>query len=234
MILFKKIISIILCVSLVALLCACNKDTHIPDEPDNKIPVITEEIEMSQIADFESKETEDSQVGLIVDSWLKIISIGESEGILTVLVRNVADFDVQYAVLEVADGYNTAKFSITTLTAGATMVLKCENSVRFNENARYYGWEISEKAIFSETLLRHTDTFEIDGEDGEISIKNISNKNIKGDIYVYYKTVIDGVYVEGTTYRVRVDGLKKGEQTRVLSQHYKKETSRIMFVTYEK
>ena len=247
---FKIFISIFLCVIIVFMFVSCKKEgtlfqpivensttviseekqSHPPEE--NPIPVITEDIDVSEIADYKAEETNNSQVGLVVDSWLKIVSIGESDGVLSALVRNTADFDVQYATLSVISGKNTAKFSITTLTAGSSMILKCENDIKFDKSVSYHSWKISDKVIFKEKLLLHTNTFQIEGEDGILSVKNISNKDIEGVIYIYYKTVIDGIYADGITYRASVDGIDKGEKVQIPTQHYKKDVSRIMFVTY--
>ncbi len=254
--LYKKIIVAFLCILTVAGLCACNKndttnndvvtnndivtnnddatnkDVASKEETTNKIPVITEEVKVEQVSEFEAKESKDSQIGITVDSWLKIISIGEKDGVLSVFVRNNSNEDIQYALLSVMTGDGRAEFPISTLTAGASATLRCNNGYVFNENAVYYGWKVEDKAIFKEELSCYPDIFEIDGVDGFILIKNISKKDIEGKIYIYYKNVTDGVYDDGVTYRAYVDGLKKGERAQIKTQHYLKDSSRIMFVTY--
>lgn len=229
----KKISVLLLCFLIIAGLCACNKDDDIKKkEPMDKIPVVTEEVKVEQVSDFEAKESKDSQIGVTVDSCLKIISIGERDGVLSVFVRNVSDEDIQYALLSVVTGDGRAEFPISTLTAGASATLRCNNGYIFDDDAIYYGWKVENKAIFKEELSCYPDVFEIDGVDGFISIKNISNKDIEGKIYIYYKNVTDGVYDDGVTYRAYVDGLKKGEKTQIKTQHYLKDSSRIVFVTY--
>lgn len=231
---FKKIIAALLCIVAVAGLCACNKDdeTVKKEEPMNNIPVITEEVKVEQVSEFEAKEPGKSQVGLTVDGWLKIISIGEKDGVLSVFVRNTSEDDIQYALLTVMTGDGLAEFPITTLTAGASATLRCTNGYKFDENAVYYSWKISDKALFKNELTCYPDIFEITGVDGFVSIKNISDKDIDGRIYIYYKNVSDGVYDDGVTYRAYVDGLKSGQMTDIQTQHYLKDSSRILFVTY--
>lgn len=232
-----KIFSLILSIALIISFCGCNLKEETPDysldEPDeSRIFVSTEEVDGEDVEGYEEKEAKNSQIGLVVDSWLKVISIGESDGKLSVLVRNVADFDVQYAVLSVACDEKTLTFPMSTITAGANAVLICETDAKFQEDKTYYGWEISDKIIFDEKPSLYPELFEVSGTDGFISIENISKKNIKGNIYVYYKTVVDGVYAEGTTYRVCIEGLKKGERAEVAAEHFKKDTSKVMFITY--
>ncbi len=237
----KIIISLILSLAVVFSLSACGNN----DEEENttagntdfekieeiEIPLVTEEITEEVIVDYYEQDSTKSQVGLIVNSWLKIVSIGERDGNLSVLVRNISDKDVQYAVLTVICENKTYSFEMSTLTAGSSSILTCDGAV-FNSNGQYHSWKISDEIIFSEPISLYPEVFEISGTDGCVSVKNISNKDIDGTIYVYYKSVVDGVFTEGTTYRIKIDGLKKGEETQVYSSHYVKDTSLVMFVTY--
>ena len=230
---FKRIIAVILCLLMVAGLCACKKENETPkEELKDNVPVITEEVKVEQVTDFEAKESPKSQLDVTVDDWLKIISIGEKEGVLSVFVRNISDEDIEYAMLSVMTGDGRAEFPITTLTAGASATLRCKNGYTFKEGAVYYSWEIENKTVFTDELTCYPDIFEINGTDGFISIKNISDKDVEGRIYIYYKNVTDGVYDDGVTYRAYVDGLKKGETTQVQTMHYHKDSSRILYVSY--
>ena len=246
----KKFFALLLCLITVAGLCACNKDdvTNTEDtttevnttkkvvtkkeETTTTIPVTTEEIEVEQVSEFEAKESKGSQIGVTVDNWLKVISIGERNGVLSVFVRNISDEDIQYALLSVMTGDGRAEFPISTLTAGASATLRCTNGYVFDEEAIYHSWKVKDKAIFKDKLSCHPDVFKIDGMDGYISIANISNKDIDGRIYIYYKNITDGVYDDGVTYRAYVDGLKKDEKVQIRTQHFLKDSSHILFVTY--
>ena len=75
---FKRIIAVILCLLMVAGLCACKKENETPkEELKDNVPVITEEVKVEQVTDFEAKESPKSQLDVTDDDWLKIISIGE-------------------------------------------------------------------------------------------------------------------------------------------------------------
>ena len=53
-------------------------------------------------------------------------------------------------------------------------------------------------------------------------------------IYVYYKNIKDGVLQGGITYRaVFPDGIPAGESAEQEVVHYMKDTSQVMYVTYE-
>ncbi len=235
-------IAILFCFLVAISLSACDGNTGNEEERTTinadfekieniDIPVVTEEVKDEVIVDYQEKEPTNSQVGVIVNSWLKIVSMGERNGKLSVLVRNISEKDVQYAVLSVVCGDKTHYFTLSTLTAGSSAILT-HNDAEFDEKAQYHTWKINEEIIFSEPLSVYPEVFEISGADGCVSVKNISSKDIDGSIYVYYKNVEDGVFTEGTTYRILIEGLKKNEEVQMLSSHYKKDTSLVMFVTY--
>ncbi len=239
----KKIVSVLLCTIFVLSLASCSGDggeeyTTVDADFQNveeiEIPIVTEEVTAENIAEYEDLKPENSQVGLVVDSWLKIVSIGERNGRLCVMVRNISDIDVQYANFSVMCENEKLVFEVSTLISGAAAVISCQSQVPFNVNGRYYSWKVEDKILFTEELSTYPDVFEIKGADGYISVTNISGKKIEGPIFVYYKSVEDGVFAEGTTYRVSVDTLKKGQEIQVPANHYKKDTSLVMFVTYAK
>lgn len=231
--LFKNIIITLLCFLITVGLCSCNKEDEVnKEEPMDRITVATEEVDVEQVSEFEAKQSESSQIGVTVDNFLKIISIGERDGVLSVFVRNISDEDIKYALLSVMAENGRAEFPISTLTAGSSATLRCNNGYVFNEETVYYSWKIENKVIFNDKLSCYPNIFEIDGVDGFISIKNISKKDIEGKIYIYYKNVTDGVYDDGVTYRAYVDGLNKGEKSQIKTQHYLRDSSRILFVEY--
>ncbi len=219
-------------------LCACNDNPNYEESTTNGhinevgIPVVTEEVEPESVESFEVKESPKSQIGLVVDSWLKIVSLGERDGRLCAFVRNVSDTDIQYAVLTVVCDGEALSFTMSTITAGSSAVLICDTDAQFSSSAQYYSWKITDKVVFTEELSLHADIFEIGGNDGVITVKNISGKAIDGVIYIYYKTVENGVFTEGTTYRIGINGLGVNAQTEIQADNYKKDSSKVLFVTY--
>ena len=78
------------------------------------------------------------------------------------------------------------------------------------------------------------DSLTLYGQDNWIKAENISGENIDKDIYVYYKNIKDGVLQGGITYRaVFPDGIPAGESAEQEVVHYMKDTSQVMYVTYE-
>lgn len=220
----------------VLFLCACKGEEELNRElvniNDLTVPISTNEITESEIGDYKAEKPDNSQVGLIVDSWLKIISIGETDGVVSVVVRNISDNDVQYALLTVNCGGDVLSFPMTTVLAGSTSILKSDKPVEFDEESSYYNWKIEEKTIFEEVPSLYPEIFEIMCCDKLITVKNISGNDVSGDIFVYYKKIENGVFSEGTTYRVRINGLGKSEKIQVDAEHFMSSDSKVMFVTY--
>lgn len=221
---------------LVIFLCSCKGEKELNRElvniNDVTVPVSTNEITDREIGDYKAEEPENSQVGLVVDSWLKIISIGETDGVVSVVVRNISDADVQYALLTVNCGDDTLSFPMTTVLAGSTSILKCDTPIEFDKKSSYYNWKVEEKSYFANELSVYPEVFEIMCCDKLITVKNISGNDITGDILVYYKKVENGVFFEGTTYRVRINGLGINEKIQVDAEHFMSSDSKVMFVTY--
>lgn len=221
---------------LVIFLCSCKGEKELNRElvniNDVTVPVSTNEITDREIGDYKAEEPENSQVGLVVDSWLKIISIGETDGVVSVVVRNISDADVQYALLTVNCGDDTLSFPMTTVLAGSTSILKCDTPIEFDKKSSYYNWKVEEKSYFANELSVYPEVFEIMCCDKLITVKNISGNDITGDILVYYKKVENGVFSEGTTYRVRINGLGINEKIQVDAEHFMSSDSKVMFVTY--
>ncbi len=220
----------------VLFLCSCKEEEELNRElvniKDVTVPVSTNEINESEIGDYKAEKPENSQVGLIVDSWLKIVSIGETDGVVSVVARNISDADVQYALLTVNCGDEVLSFPMTTVLAGSTSILKSDKPLEFDKKSSYHNWKIEEKTYFGNEISVYPEVFEIMCCDKLITVKNISGNDISGDIFVYYKKVENGVFSEGTTYRVRINGLGTNEKIQVDAEHFMSSDSKVMFVTY--
>ena len=81
----------------------------------------------------------------------------------------------------------------------------------------------------------HEDALQLDATDLTIKVTNVSGEDITGDIYVYYKTVANDMYMGGITYRAKIEGgLAAGASAECYAGHYTQKYSEILFVTYVK
>ncbi len=233
---FLKNSIVFLVVFSLVFLCSCKKEKELSRElvniADIEVPVSTNEITDREIGPYKAKEPENSQVGIVVDSWMKIVSIGETDGVVSIVIRNISETDIQHALLSVNCADEVLKFPMTTIPAGSTSILKSDRPVAFDKKSSYYNWKIEEKTFFTSEISLYPEIFEIMCCDKLISVKNISGENINGDIFVYYKSIENGIFSEGTTYRVRINGLGSNQKTQVDAEHFKASGSKVMFVTY--
>lgn len=153
------------------------------------------------------------------------------ENVLAVMVTNRGQADVQYAefVLNVAGG--SAQFKLTTLTAGATVLVLESNAAAF-QTADDGTVVLTTCAFFEKERSLYPEQFQLETTDGIINLTNVGEA-VSGDVFVYYKAAVNGVFLGGITYRARVvGGLDAGEIRQMMSEHYSKENSKVLFLTY--
>lgn len=68
------------------------------------------------------------------------------------------------------------------------------------------------------------------GDDGGVTVTNISQSNIS-ELRIFYKNRLDeNVYMGGIAYNAKVEELKKGESKTIYPSHYDPEHGQIMMV----
>lgn len=172
---------------------------------------------------------ENSQLGVTVDSWLKIIEIDEYYGRLAVVAENVSDDDVEYALLTVKTRNSTLTFNVSALLKGTKAVLLCNESVGCDPNEVYTAWQTENKIVFEYPPVMNDDIIEVQVADGSISVKNVSGKDMESDILIYYKDKKDDMVNGSVTYKIRVDALKEGSQTFVKTPDLNENNCQIVF-----
>jgi hypothetical protein len=86
--------------------------------------------------------------------------------------------------------------------------------------------------FFDEPMNLMEDRLSIVGADGSVTVSNVSEEDLTGNIYIYYKNEISDLLYGGITYRVCIEGgLAAGETRTISSGHYHPETSRLMQAT---
>lgn len=156
-------------------------------------------------------------------------------GVLSIIVRNDGDRDIQYAEVYISVDNVFSCFKVTTLPAGASATVLENDRMEYKEGAVFEYAKVSNVAYFTSPASLHSDVFTITGRDGYINISNNSDTDINSDVVVYYKAVKDGMYFGGITYSVRASG-GVGAKSSVLlaAPHFSLDNCKVMFVTYEK
>lgn len=176
---------------------------------------------------------EKAQIGVTVDSWLKIVEIDEYYGRLAVVAENVSEDNVEYAVLTVKTKSETLSFNVSAVLSGAKVVLLCNEDVKSDPNEVYTTWQIKDKILYKNPPVMNDDIFELKVLDGSISIRNISGKDIESDIVIYYKDKKGELLNGSVTYKFRVDALAEGSQTYVKAPELNENNCQIIFTDYD-
>lgn len=175
----------------------------------------------------------DSQIGITVDSWLKIIDIRDFDGRLAVLVENVSDNDVEYAVLSVKSKEDILTFNVSALLSDTRALLICNENVTADPDGDYTAWKTENKLFFENAPSMHNDKIEVSVLDGSVSLKNISGEDISSDIYVYYKEKHEDLLNGSYTGRFKVYGLKADSKTFVKAEKLNESNCQIIFIDYD-
>lgn len=175
-----------------------------------------------------------TDIGWYTGEYLEDGSNESVENILMVIVTNHGEDDIQYAEIQLLVNGEPAKFSITTLPAGESMILLELNRMPFVAGASYTNAEATNVAVFKTPMDTKSGQLKIQGLNGAVNVTNISGKDIEGDIVIYYKNVYGNTMYGGITYRITIQGgLKAGAVRQIMTKHFITDVSRVMFVTID-
>ena len=153
-------------------------------------------------------------------------------GVLMLVVANIGDDDIQYAEITLPTDAGDAKFTLSTLPAGESVVLLEQNRMPHTGDEDASRAVSDNVAFFSEPLSLREEQLKLQILDGAINVSNISGADIEGDIVIYYKNAATDLYYGGITYRVRIEGgMKADEIKQIMASHFSESGSKIMFVT---
>ena len=152
--------------------------------------------------------------------------------VLAIKVTNTGGEYIQLMDITLTAGEVNAEFSLSTLFPGETAVVLEKNRMAFSTAPEFTQAAADSVALFDGHPGMAEDKLEIQCLEGVINITNISGEDIPGDILVYYKNCISGIYYGGITYRLRVEGgLKAGEIRQGAAAHFDPSNSAVVFVT---
>lgn len=197
-----------------------------------------------KLPEFKGSETSIADKKLIdLGNDLSVTSIGNYTGlffedgsddvvsdVMMIVLKNEAEKDLQLARVSVLYENYSAEFEATNIPAGKSVVLLEKNRRPFDNN-KYISASAKNVVFFDEPMLNMSDAFVVYCEESCLEIKNISDKDISGTTYVYYKNVADDVLYGGITYRAVVEEtIPAGESVSVLTQHCTVNNTEVMQV----
>ena len=152
--------------------------------------------------------------------------------VLGILVKNTGDEYIQTMDITLTAGETQAQFSLSTLFPGDTIVVLEKNRMAYSTAPVFEQASTSAVARFAEHPGMCEQQLEIQCLNGVINITNISQQDIAGDICIYYKNYVDGLYYGGITYRIRIEGgLPAGRIHQGTAAHFSPQNSTVVFVT---
>ena len=190
----------------------------------------------------DSKETEKAEQIVLSDPNLTVESIGAYSGsfiedgsdeatknVTAMLITNNSDQMLQVALIDFQVNSNeTASFKVTNLPAGTSTLVLESNKREFSDKDTYTYGNAATGYMDQPTL--EEDKVELKTENGKITLKNKTDKELKR-VYVYYKYMqIGGAYFGGITYRTPFENVGAGKEAEAVAAHFNPDSSQIMGV----
>ena len=219
------------------------------DKEESKLYLDVDKLDINKIEGYTpAKSNED---GLVADMTLPysipnknldILSIGQYEGkfvedgsddkkdnVLAIVVKNTSDKTISSGEIKLRKigTSKSIKFIFTNLKAGSSaLVMESTGEVNFNGENKYVYISSSVNTEDSTSLME--DKIEVTTKDKNITVKNLTNKNLN-TVYVYYKIVTDGnCYLGGITYRAKFENVKGEKSVTADTLHFSNKNSEII------
>ena len=152
--------------------------------------------------------------------------------VLGIQIKNTGDEYIQTMDITLTAGETQAQFSLSTLFPGESVVVLEKNRMAYSTAPTFEQAQTSSVSRFEAHPGMCEEKLRIQCLNGVINITNISEEDITGDIFVYYKNYVGGVYYGGLTYRIRLEGgLKAGQIHQGTAAHFNPDNSAVVFVT---
>lgn len=192
--------------------------TQAPTESEAAVSVQIEPVEQPAINLGYGLEIVDagSYTGLYMEDGAdEIVS-----GVMMIVVRNSGESDMQLAKITALCNGEELHFTLTNLSVGAQAVV-LEQDRKTASGEAISSAILETQVLFQEPMSLLEDRIQISGLDGMLNVENISDSDIAGDIYIYYKYAAQDAFYGGITFRVCVEGgLAAGELRQIPAGHY--------------
>lgn len=186
--------------------------------------------------------------GTTFDNGLKVLCAGKYSGafledgednqvtdVLTLVVQNTSSTLIEYGVIELSCGKQTATFEFSGLPVGSAVLVQEKNKLIWKDGMKHSDFSCPACALPGTIVLDFGEDFQIFTDDGVINIQNISDKDYTEDVSVFYKNYEYGLFMGGITYRARfTGGVPAGEFSQSMQKHYYYDTSTILYMSYAK
>ena len=170
---------------------------------------------------------------IIVDGVFRLESIGESDGVLCITVKNVSGKDIEYCELKCKIGSEEALFTFSVLPKNASSTAFEKNKLKYKKDMAFSSWSVENVITFEQGLDLKNDIFDVRCEADYIEIKNTTKNDIDGKIKICYKNMTAENVYGNYAYTISVDGLKSGESKQLYPKHLDPGNCTVMYVKYD-
>ena len=219
------------------------------DKEESKLYLDVDKLDINKIEGYTpAKSNEEGLVAnmtlpySIPNKNLDILSIGQYEGkfvedgsddkkdnVLAIKVKNTSDKTISSGEIKLRKigTSKSIKFIFTNLKAGSSaLVMESTGEVNFNGEDKYV--YISSNVNTEDSTSLMEDKIEVTTKDKNITVKNLTDKNLN-TVYVYYKIVTDGnCYLGGITYRAKFENVKGEKSVTADTLHFSNKNSEII------
>ena len=152
-------------------------------------------------------------------------------GLFSIQLKNTGTEPVQYAHVTLTQGSETYDFDFSTLPAGGVIRVLEQNRKAMPEDTGSMTAALTTYAAFTEPLSLHEDAVKLETLDSTVTVTNLTGDPMQ-QVYVYYKTVQNGVFMGGITYRAGVGSLEADGTKSTYTSHFSQTDSQVLFITY--
>lgn len=177
--------------------------------------------------------------GLSVTEMISAAGVFPEDGQNTVLpdmfcitVKNSSERTLQLAQIKLTVNGEEYLFQLSTLPGGASVRAYEINRKAAPTDIQSFQSECVFAQFFETEPSIPEGELEISVTHKGIRVKNLTDRDINRDIFLYYKSIQNDTYVGGITYRVKLSGLKAGDEATVYADHATETYTRVMFVEY--
>lgn len=229
-------------------------------DKENNVPESTESLERTTAANFPFEIpgftlVEDAEVGTLNET-LSVLGVGKYSGsyfedasddsvldILAIVVQNTGDDWISDATISMECNGSTAVFTIASLPGQTCAILLDRNRMVCPTDAVLRAPVCSSCNIGVDgVVFDFGEDFSLPTNGGDVLVlRNISGQEITSDALLYYKSVArygkheEVLYLGGITYSYRFNGpIRDGEERQASPDHFTKDGSAILYMTYEK
>ena len=196
-------------------------ETTVPEKTEDDGQVLSDDLYLTKIGSYTGAYMEDASDEFVT-------------GVLMIMVENRGEKPLQYAEIVLSGEAGEAHFALSTLNPGQSMVVLEQERKAFTSAEDYPEVSIQNVVFFDKPLDTQEDVLKIQPLDGGFNITNISDRDIDGEIVVYFKHSAADVLYGGITFRGRIEGgMKAGEIRQVMSSNFNANATTVMFVTIE-